>query len=254
MCAIRTSCILRVLCYRERTPHFSICDLYSDLIQSRWASRSRLYPPTSTMTNTLNSAIDLEEGAMEQESPKTASDLYSLLGEFTVEFERVCLFMKEAINHWSLLAGNKDEIYVKTLTTGMGAKSLLVAYRSIAVRVRKLSADEQKILTNIYNQIESLILERNDMLHGTWFGPTSSEKYREMVSIEGRKVKHTKNGIADKNLNLSLETFGPLIEQCRKLHLILVAVVLSLKSPKFSSNFEYDSEGLIVLKDGGVKI
>lgn len=190
---------------------------------------------------------------MEQKSPKTASDLYSLLGEFTVEFERVCLFMREAIHHWSLLAGNKDEMYVKTLTTGMGAKSLLVAYRSIAVRVRKLSRDEQKILTDIYKQIEALIQERNDMLHGTWFGPTSTERYREMLSIEGRKVRHTKNGIANKDLILSLETFGPLIEQCRKLHLILVAVVLSLNSSEFSGNFKYNSDGRIELKDDGVR-
>lgn len=190
---------------------------------------------------------------MDQKSPKTASDLYSLLGEFTVEFERVCLFMREAIHYWSLLAGNKDEMYVKTLTTGMSAKSLLIAYRSIAVRVRKLSTDEQKILTNIYNQIEALILKRNNMLHAAWFGPTSTQRYSEMLSIEGRKVQHTKNGIADKDLILSPETFDPLIEQCRRLHLILTMVVMSLNTPDFSSNFKYNSEGLIALKDDQVR-
>lgn len=190
---------------------------------------------------------------MEQKSPKTASDLYSLLGEFTVEFERVCLFMREAINYWSLLSGNKNQMYVRTLTTGMGAKSLLVAFRSIAVSVREMSTDELKILSNIYNQIDALIQERNDVLHGTWYGPTSLEKYREMISIDGIKVKHTKNGIAEKYMDLSLETFGPLIEKCQKFHLILVTVTMSLRSPDFSHNFVYNPEGLITLKSDGFK-
>lgn len=190
---------------------------------------------------------------MEQKSPITASDLYSLLGEFTVEFERVCLFMREAINYWSILAGNKDDLYLKTLTTGMGAKSLLIAFRSIAVRQRELSKDEGKILTNIYNQIENLILERNDMLHGTWFGPPTLEKFQEMASIAGKKIIHSKDGITDKYLDLSFETFGPLIEKCQKLHMILIAVAMSLKSTEFRHNFVYNSEGLIVLADGSIR-
>jgi len=195
----------------------------------------------------------MEEGAMDQESPKTASDLYSLLGEFTVEFERVCLFMRENINYWSLQDGNKNEMYVRTLTTGMGAMSLLSAFRSIAVRVRELSSDEQKILSNIYKQIETLIQDRNDLLHATWFGPTTIEKYREMVSIDGLKVKHTKDGIANKYLDLSLETFGPLIEKCQRLQLTLITVAMSLRTPEFSLNFAYSPDGFIMHKDYGLK-
>lgn len=190
---------------------------------------------------------------MDQKSPKTASDLYSLLGEFTVEFERVCLFMREAINYWSLQDGNKNEMYVKTLTTGMGASSLLSAFRSIAVRVRELSSDEQKILSNIYNQIETLIQDRNDMLHATWFGPSNLEKYLEMSSIDGLKAKHTKDGIANKYLDLSLETFGPLIKKCQRLHLTLTTVVMSLRSPEFSHNFVISPDGYVMHKDYGLK-
>ena len=198
---------MRVLCYRERTSQGSSIS---------W---------------------------MNETSKKTGQELYSLLGEFTVEFERVCLLLRENIAYLSILAGNKEDLFVRTLCAEMGAKSLLTCFRSIAVTSPDLSPGDLKVISSICKQIDSLINERNELLHATWFAPSDSVKMETLEFLEGMKLKHTAIGMIKKPLTLSPEKFEPLIYKCQYLAFMLIMYSLALSFGKIEANFILDSKG-----------
>lgn len=182
---------------------------------------------------------------MSEKTAEIPSELYSLLGEFTVEFEWVCYFLRLAITRLSLSAGNENTAIIKALMADMNALPLLRAFQSIAAGMRKLDDEEHKIISKIYNQTTALIEKRNDIIHGTWFARPPKDDNELMAWITGQRTKHTKKGVVDRYLDLSHDDFRPLIDECKKVYGNIAMVAVAFAKKDFSSNFVTNADGSI---------
>lgn len=182
---------------------------------------------------------------MREKKPEISVELYALLGEFTVEYELFCYFLRNTIRYLAGLVGNENEMIIRALTTEMNAMPLLKAYNSIAMNIRELTNDEKALLSKIYKQAKDLIERRNKLVHGTWFARPPMEGDETQAWASGLKDTHTKTGVDRRYFLLSVEEFRPFIDECKNLSGVISLIALAFSESSLMPWFMSNSNGLI---------
>lgn len=182
-------------------------------------------------------------------------ELYALLGEFMIEFELFCFYMRHGVQIMAEIAGQQGGHVVRALTTEMSAFSLLKAYHSTAMGMRELTQQEINILSKIFNRAEKLIEKRNKFIHGTWFVGAVDEDEPELSSAPGHQFRHTKRGVSEVSLVLSPKEFQPLIVECGTVASLISCAAFSFApAVNFSKNFVLNRDDTISITATGIFI
>jgi len=100
---------------------------------------------------------------------KETGEIYQAIGRFTVKFEHVVQAMKQGIVFILELQGLRNQQLSTILLSDHTAEPIRSIYNAIVSEVRVFTKDERLILNSILEEIKVLTVERNDIIHGTWF-------------------------------------------------------------------------------------
>jgi len=149
-------------------------------------------------------------------------EIYEYIGHFCVEFEQVCRYMEVCIRHILLKKGLTDESVQSILLSDYTAEPLRTLLQKL---VGETLAEEKikKILSKVFNKLQKLIQERNDLIHSKWFiiGINNEIIDKTEVIAVGEKLHANKNGSAIKNFDLKKEKLESLIKKCREASIII---------------------------------
>lgn len=182
---------------------------------------------------------------MQKENHEISIAHYALLGEFTVEYEWFCFFLRNTIRHLAGSVSDENEMIITALTTEMNAMPLLKAYQSIAMNMRALTDDEKVLLSKIYKQAKDLIEHRNKLIHGRWFALPPMEGGKTQARVSGVKDTHTKTGVNQRYFVLSLEELQPLIDECKNLCAVISILALAFFESDLMPYFMNNTNGSI---------
>jgi hypothetical protein len=184
------------------------------------------------------------------ESHDSVREIYSLLGEFFVEFQFLCFSIRSGISMIVDVEGQTHSGIASLLTTGMTASPLLSAFRSIAQEMHSLNDFESLVLSKTYKRANQLIERRNELMHATWltikrdgvdiFGPTIRASYS----------KHTKSGVTFSSIISEPDEFRILIKECIEVQGLVFQIATSLMNElDFGACFTENSDGIISLRN-----
>jgi hypothetical protein len=142
---------------------------------------------------------------------------FSLLGEFIIEFERICFLLRNGITNSLGIHGERQKETIELLLLKLTANPLLEMFISVKRSAYSLSAREDDVLDSIALEMGELIKCRNDYLHGTWFRPNDKDKFGTLESVPGIRKKKYKGRVVLNYMDLSAEEFRPKINQCTSL-------------------------------------
>ncbi|MFA5942792.1 MAG: hypothetical protein WC798_03980 [Candidatus Paceibacterota bacterium] len=142
---------------------------------------------------------------------------FSLLGEFTIEFERICFFLRNSIINSFGISGEKSEKAIELLFTRLTAGPLLEMFVAVSKSANSLTPNETKVLMFIEKEMGKLIADRNDFLHGTWFRPSAKEEAATSEYMPGIRKTKTNGQVVTKYMDLSAEEVRPKIDRCTNL-------------------------------------
>lgn len=163
---------------------------------------------------------------------------FSLLGEFIIEFERICLYLRNGITSSLGISSEKQKETIELLLLKSTATPLLEMFLSANRSAYSLTARENEVLKSIGLEMEELIKCRNDFLHGTWFRPYDKKEFEALESIPGiRKTNNKKSGIRENYMDLSADEFRPKIERCTFLCETLAQFAIYRGKIEFDSHF-----------------
>jgi hypothetical protein len=111
--------------------------------------------------------------------------------------------------------------------------------------------DEQEICSRLFNKIQKLTSERNDIVHSKWFivGLSADDVGKEIVAF-GEKLHANKKGAATKEEALVKETLEAHIVKCREATTILSLLMRCLLGiKKLTECFQVSGDSLILNKE-----
>lgn len=143
--------------------------------------------------------------------------LYSLMGEFAVEFEIICLNMRMGISMQAYNSGLTDQNIMQAAMAEYTAYPLLKVFRSMFMDSNWITEEVEESLKEINKRMSKLIETRNDYIHGSLFVGYGTGNETEFVHARGHKIKNTANGTSITQLAVDEATFRPILKECREL-------------------------------------
>lgn len=143
--------------------------------------------------------------------------LYSLMGEFAVEFEIICLNMRMGITMLAQRSGLQDQNIMQAAMAEYTAYPLLKVFRSMFMDSNWITHEVEGALKDINKRMSRLIETRNDYIHGTVFVGYGNGSETEFLTASGHKIKNTASGTSTTQLSVDEETFRPILNECREL-------------------------------------
>lgn len=145
------------------------------------------------------------------------TELYSLIGEFSVEFEIICLKMRMGITMLATRSGLRDQNIMQAAMAEYTAYPLLKVFRSMFMDSNWITKEVEDSLKDINKRMSRLIETRNDYIHGTHFVGYGSGSEKEFRTANGHKIKNTASGTSITHLSIDEDTFRPILTECREL-------------------------------------
>lgn len=149
-------------------------------------------------------------------------DIYSTIGEFAVQFEHVCHYMKLIIMTILAKEGLTNERVLHVLLADYTAEPLRGLVLSLLNETHNLSQADKKIVEWILNRVQKLTGKRNDVIHGTWFIGWAHYEDTEFKDAPGIKFHKNKKGASTKNFKWQEESFSSLTAEAINLWNLLV--------------------------------
>jgi len=137
-------------------------------------------------------------------------DIYSAIGEFAVQFEHVCHYLKLIIMTILAKEGLTKERVLHVLLADYTAEPLRGLVLSLLNETQDLSESDKKIVEWILKQVQALTAKRNDVIHGTWFIGWAHHENTEFKGAPGIKFHKKKEGASTKNFKWQKEDFSSL--------------------------------------------
>lgn len=143
--------------------------------------------------------------------------LYSLMGEFAVEFEIICLNMRMGITMLATQSGLQDQNIMQAAMAEYSAAPLLKVFRSMFMDSKWITTEVEQFLKDINRRMIKLTETRNQYIHGTIFVGWGNGDETEFTHANGHKIVNTSTGTEIKNFTVDEETFRPILKECREL-------------------------------------
>lgn len=144
-------------------------------------------------------------------------DVYANIGEFVVKFEHVCHAMHSAIIWLMHVQGLQNQRVVQILLARQTASPLFDTFRSLTAELVDQNPSEQQLVNNIMSRIDSLITERNKVIHSTWYVGWGNDETEDYSITSGIKFARNPKGANPKSHTYGLEEFRRLITEAEKL-------------------------------------
>jgi hypothetical protein len=165
-------------------------------------------------------------------SVKLTAQKYAAIGKFVIEFEMIVHVLRAGIATLFQVAGTTPPKLTVALVgnRSVTAGPMLEMYVATIGHVHT-NAEVRSVLKWLQKEINPLIADRNDIVHGTWFiDPTDLPAKPE---IKGYKHRSNADGIDMKALPKSVAEFEALCQRCRNAYKAVNAltVCLSRKIP-----------------------
>lgn len=143
--------------------------------------------------------------------------LYSLMGEFAVEFEIICLNMRTGITMLAERSGLQDQNIMQAAMAEYSASPLLKVFRSMFMDSNWITSEVEQSLKDINRRMTKLIETRNQYIHGSVFVGYGNGNETEFTYASGHKIVNTAKGTSIKVLLVDEENFRPILTECREL-------------------------------------
>jgi hypothetical protein len=184
------------------------------------------------------------DGEIKPKFDEQTEDLYAAIGQFAVEFEHVCNYLRVIIMTILNKEGLDNEKVMQILLSDLTAEPLRSLVASLIPETQQLSETDRKVVSKILNSVQDLTKNRNDVLHGTWFIGWASVGDTEFKTAPGVKFKKDKGGVATKTFNWKVEDFDELTEEATKLVRLLGRLNGCIAfNFKLEKNFVFGSDG-----------
>jgi len=148
---------------------------------------------------------------------KDTDEIYRAIGEFVVKFEHVCNAVQTCIVFLLNHAGLRDQSVTQILLAGVTAEPLRTLFESLVAQTQGLNDTERKILKNALNRFQKLTVERNDIVHSTWYVGWGNESTNDFSEATGMKFHKNKDGAVVKFFGRKADDFRTLSEEADSL-------------------------------------
>jgi hypothetical protein len=157
---------------------------------------------------------------------------YAAIGKFVVEFEMIVHMLRVGIAAVFQIAGTTPPklTYALVGNRSVTAGPMLEMYVS-AIGLMHKDTEVRSALKWLQKEINLLIQERNDIVHGTWFIDITDLPAKP--EMKGFKHRSNTDGVDTRALPKSVSEFGALCQRCRNAYQAVLAltVCLSRKIP-----------------------
>ncbi len=185
---------------------------------------------------------------MKWESDK---EVYEYIGRFCVEFEQMCRTMEVCARTIIHSQGLTNDAISEILLADYTADPLRTLLHSLIGQTVVEDDRELEICSKIFNYIQKLTKNRNDLIHSKWYLiGVGGEKEVEEVFAYGVKLHANKEGSATKKIDFDKPRLSELIDQCKEASImisLLVRCVMDVRS--FKECFSIEKDKLVINYD-----
>ncbi|MBD2501725.1 hypothetical protein [Anabaena azotica] len=186
----------------------------------------------------------MDKEGLQKKLNEQTNELYSAIGEFIVEFEQVCHAISLNIKFILHNDGLKNQRIPDIILAGLTADPLQSMLRSLIHELRDLDETEKKIIKNIFDRLQKLIKQRNDIVHSTWFIGWGSETESDFSVAYGMKYYKSSTSNEPKVFEKTYQDFNKLTEEAKKLKDVFQRLIGCLVAGySIKKNFIFDSNG-----------
>lgn len=190
----------------------------------------------------------MKEEERQERWKKDTDELYCSIGEFVVKFELVSHQIQIGITSLLGLAGIRNQKISQLMLAGLTAEPLRSLYESLIAETQTINDIERKMIKDALNRFQTLIQERNDIVHSTWFIGWGNERSINFSEVSGMKFHKNKSGAAIKSFERKVADFVKLSEEAD----LLAKIFLRLNGC-FAGGFKV-KKNFILSDDGRVSI
>ena len=173
--------------------------------------------------------------------------LYQAVGRFAVEFEHVCFAMRHIVMNVLDAQGLNDPKVINIILAELTAEPLRSLTGALIAETSALSKQDEKILSKVLADVQTLTRDRNDVLHSTWFIGWYGTGAGDFSNAPGVKPKRSGKGDASLSRTWGSKQFDALTERATSLcdHLRRINACLA-GGFKLERNFHFDDGGGLV--------
>jgi hypothetical protein len=180
---------------------------------------------------------------------------YQEMGLFAIEFEHVCRSMEVCIKTILAKAGLKDNRIHEVILSGYTADPLRALLQNLVGQVMAINKSEKVICSKVFSMIQTIIKERNAILHGRWFGfivDTGAEN--QFVAAIGEKLHANKHGASGGNRVLPRKALQDITEECQRAKgalSLLTRCAMGMRT--LDECFQTDKGGGLIVKNDALR-
>jgi hypothetical protein len=160
---------------------------------------------------------------------KNEAQIYELYGKFCIDFEQVCRSMEACIRSILDKQGLTNEQIQDILLSGYTAEPLRKLLQNLVGEVLVKNSHDAKVCSKIFNIVQELTSERNNIIHSKWFilGFAKDDGVKEMLAL-GEKLHANMKGAATKKPKLDRGTVEENIAKCGEASILLALLMRCL--------------------------
>ncbi|MBN1929985.1 MAG: hypothetical protein JW786_00050 [Desulfobacterales bacterium] len=157
---------------------------------------------------------------------KSESEFNEYIGKFAIQFEQVTWRMLDCIHGILAMNGLTNLKIHRVILSNYSARELWGLLRNLIGEVLVQREEDKASLKIVFNQIESLIKSRNNVLHSQWdlIGEMEYSNKEKEIIIVGKKYCADKKGAGDELKGLPkmelVRLLNECIDMCKKLQLL----------------------------------
>ncbi|KJV06360.1 hypothetical protein [Methylocucumis oryzae] len=147
---------------------------------------------------------------------------YLLVGRYVVEFEHLVNSMRAFSRAVILISsdGNPNIDVANSVVVDLGAYQMACMAERLFFsffKSVKFSRETKKAITNLFNQIKSVIEKRNLYVHGLWLIDKHYAQSADENNITYMKDKKKRDGVEIISEEINLGNFNIMIDECKYL-------------------------------------
>lgn len=189
----------------------------------------------------------MDESNINKKVTGIAKEVYPSIGEFVVQYEKVCYNLRFEISKILEKEGLKNNKLSEILIGGLTITPLINIFRSLILEIKNPDEKGLKLINKVFSQIVKLAKERNKIVHSAWFVDNT-------VEAENETLKHIRPGYNKKGAKPSINSYSieKIKEWSRKANYlsqnILQIGTCIWGDIKLSDNLDFDKDQNVIIK------
>lgn len=173
-------------------------------------------------------------------------DIYRSIGKFMVQFEQIVFRMGLTVKLILSKNGLTNPQIGNIITADMTARPMMDMYKSMLLEQLHPIENDEKIIKAILKNITSIIEERNNIIHSTWFVGYGEIDATDFSVAIGQKTAKSSQVIKTKEFRYKSAEFDALSSKCEAiLNLINQLMPVVIMGADISKNFAISKDGIV---------